>query len=111
MTENYNRFIELAQYYMAGNVDAPTLISKFMSRLWPPIVDKIVEHWFNTLIDCYASAQLANANIESRNVERAQQATLGIARIWPSRGWVAGRHRANKVAVVIPVMDSSDEDD
>ena len=42
-----------------------------MSKLRQSIADKIAEHKFNTLMDCYASAQLANANIESRNVERA----------------------------------------
>ena len=54
-----------------GNANSPALISKFMSRLRPVISDKIVEHRFNTLMDCYASVQLAEANIESRNVERA----------------------------------------
>ena len=65
--EYYNRFMELAKYYMVGNVDASALILKFMSRLW----QSIAKHMFNTLMDYYASAQLAEANIESRNVECA----------------------------------------
>ena len=39
--EYYNCLIELAQYCMAGNGDAPTLISKFMSRLRQPVADKL----------------------------------------------------------------------
>ena len=72
MTEYYNQFIELAQYCMARNVDTSVFISRFINRLPQPIADKIVEHRFSTLIDCYASAQLAEANIEVRNSEHAQ---------------------------------------
>ena len=71
VTEYYNWFMKLAQYCMARNVDAPTLISKFMSRLRSPIADKITEHQFNILMDCYASMQLVEANIKSKNVERS----------------------------------------
>ena len=77
MTAYYNQFMELAQYYMVGNVDTPILISRFMNRLRQPIVDKIAEHRFTTLMDCYASTQLAEANIEARNAERAQARNLG----------------------------------
>ena len=51
VTEYHNRFMELAQYCMAGNVDTPVLISRFMNRLRQPIADKIVEHRFTTLMD------------------------------------------------------------
>ena len=64
--------MELSQYCLTGNADSPALILKFMSRLRPAISDKIAEHRFNTLMDCYASAQLAEANIKSRNAERAR---------------------------------------
>ena len=71
VTEYYNRFMELAKYCMARNVDTPVLISRFMNRLWQPIADKIMEHRFTTLMDYYASAQLAEANIKARNAKRA----------------------------------------
>ena len=55
VAEYYNSFMELVQYCMAGNVDALTLISKFISRFRQPITNKISEHMFNTVMDCYAS--------------------------------------------------------
>ena len=55
---------------MMGNVDALALILKLMSRLQQPIADKITKHRFNTLIDCYAFAQLVEANIEGQNTQR-----------------------------------------
>ena len=42
VTEYYNRFMDLAYYCMAGNVNTLALILKFMSRLWRLIADKIV---------------------------------------------------------------------
>ena len=65
---------------MVGNVDMSVFISKFMNRLWQLIADKIVEHRFTTLMDYYASVQLVEANIEARNVERAQARNLGSSR-------------------------------
>ena len=56
---------------MDGNVDTPVLIARFMNRLRQLIADKIAEHWFTILMDCYVSAQLAEANIEARSTERA----------------------------------------
>ena len=86
MTEDYNRFIEQAQYYMARNIDAVTLISKFMRRLRQLIADKIDKHWFNTLMDYYAFAQLAEANIESWNIERARARNLRSSKKMTKRG-------------------------
>ena len=95
VTKYYNRFIELAQYCMAGNILLPTLISKFISRLWLLIANKIIEHQFNTLMDCYASAQLAEANIESKNVEGAQARNPESSRNMTQRG-SSGWHALSK---------------
>ena len=92
VTKYYNRFMELAQYCMTGNINARTLILKFMSKLQQLIADKITENRFNILMDCYASAQLPEANIKDRNVEHARARNLWVARRWPSKGQVAGRH-------------------
>ena len=90
MTEYYNRFMELAQYCMAGNVDTPVLISRFMNSLRQPITDKIAEHRFTTLMDCYASAQLAEANIEAKTADCAQARSTGSSRKMTQRGgWQA----------------------
>ena len=68
----YNHFMELAQYCMMENVVALTLILKFISKLWQSTADKIAKHRFNSLMDCYGSTQLTEANIKGRNVEHAQ---------------------------------------
>ena len=73
-----------------GNVDAPTLISKFMSRLWQLITDKIVEHMFNTLMDYYALSQLVEANIEGMNADCARARNPESSRKmtqWGLGGW------------------------
>ena len=75
---------------MSSNVDTPVFISRFENRLQQSITGKIVEHRFITLIDCYASAQLADANIEVKNAERAQARNLGSSRkMTQPGGWQA----------------------
>ena len=60
------------------------------NRLRQPIANKIVEHRFTSLMDYYASTQLAEANIEARNVERAQARNTGSSRkMTQGGGWQA----------------------
>ena len=86
MTEYYNWFIELAQYCMAESVDTPVLILRFANRLRQPIADKIAEHRFITLMNCYASAQLVEANIEVRNAEHTQARNSGSSKKMTQQG-------------------------
>ena len=64
-----------------GNIDAPILILKFVSRVWQSITDKITKQWFNNLMDCYASMQLVEANIKARNVKHARPHNPGSSRM------------------------------
>ena len=66
MTEYYNKFIKLAHYSRAKAIDTPSLFYKFVKGLRQPIVDKIIEHWIKSLVDCYASAQLVEFNIKEK---------------------------------------------
>ena len=78
--------MELSQYFLTENADSPALISKFMSKLRPAILDKIAEHRFNTLMDYYAFTQLVEANIKSRNAEHARPRNPGNNRKMTQRG-------------------------
>ena len=75
--EFYNCFMELAQYFMAGNIDTSELISRFMSQLQQPIIDKIAKHRFSNLMNCYTSVQLAEANSDTRNASILKHVTWG----------------------------------
>ena len=52
----------------------------FMNKLRQLIADKIAEHKFNSLMDSYASTQLAEANIKGWNIERAWACNPGSSR-------------------------------
>ena len=77
VTEYYNQFIELSQYYLMRNENSPSLISKFMSRLQPAISDKIVEHRF-TLMNCYASHSWQMPTLRVEMLSVPAHVTLGI---------------------------------
>ena len=80
VTKYYNWFMVLAQYFLVGATDTLLLILKFLKWLWQLIVDKIVEHYFSSLVDYYTLTLHIEANIKVMNVDCARARNLGNSR-------------------------------
>lgn len=64
--EYYNWFMELSQYSRVKGDDVIFFIARFMAHLRPGIKDKISTHRFDSLVDCFVLALLAENSVEVR---------------------------------------------
>ena len=96
---------DVHHYCMAGNVDAPTLISKFLSKLRSrlsiiSLTTGLIPWWIATLLHNWRRPTL-----KVRMLSVLEHTTPKVAKRWLSWGQVASRHRASRVAAALLTVD------